>query len=55
MPEAKKLDEIGYDEMLELASYGAKMHPRSIELGALYNIPILVASSFGETNGTLIH
>ncbi len=55
VPEAKKLDEIGYDEMLELASYGAKMHPRSIELGALYNIPILVASSFGETNGTLIH
>ena len=55
VPEARKLDEIGYDEMLELASYGAKMHPRSIELGALYNIPILVASSFGETNGTLIH
>lgn len=53
--EARKLKEIGYDEMLELASYGAKMHPRSIELGAVYNIPILVASSFTEGTGTLIH
>ena len=55
VPEARKLKEIGYDEMLELASYGAKMHPRSIELGAVYNIPILVASSFTESVGTLIH
>ncbi|PKB65500.1 MAG: aspartate kinase [SAR202 cluster bacterium Io17-Chloro-G3] len=52
---ARKLKEIGYDEMLELASYGAKMHPRSIELGAVYNIPILVVSSFTEGTGTLIH
>jgi aspartate kinase len=52
---ARKLKEIGYDEMLELANYGAKMHPRSIELGAVYNIPILVASSFTEGTGTLIH
>ena len=43
------------EEMLELASYGAKMHPRSIELGAMYNIPILVTSSFTDTPGTLIH
>ena len=54
-PEARKLAEIGYDEMLELASYGAKMHPRSIELGAAYNVPIYVASSFSDTAGTLIH
>ena len=33
VPRARKLSEIGYEEMLELASYGAKMHPRSIELG----------------------
>ena len=46
---------IGYQEMLELASYGAKMHPRSIELGAAFQIPIYVASSFKETQGTLIH
>jgi aspartate kinase len=55
VPEARKLREIGYEEMLELASYGAKMHPRSIELGAVYNVPIYVASSFVDTPGTLIH
>lgn len=55
VPEARKLDEIGYEEMLELAAHGAKMNPRSIELGALYNVPILVASSFSDAPGTLIH
>ena len=52
---ARKLDEIGYQEMLEMASYGAKMHPRSIELGSAFNVAIYVASSFGESTGTLIH
>ena len=55
VPEARKMADIGYQEMLELASYGAKMHPRSIELGAAFQIPIYVASSFKETQGTLIH
>ena len=55
VPEARLLEEIDYEEMLELASYGAKMHPRSIELGAMYDIPILVTSSFTDTPGTLIH
>ena len=55
VPEARKLDEIGYEEMLELANYGAKMHPRSIELAAVYKVPIYVASSFTRTTGTLIH
>jgi aspartate kinase len=56
VPEAKKLDEIGYEEMLELASYGAKvMHPRAVELGELFNMPIMVASSFTDSPGTLIH
>ena len=56
VPEALKLDEIRYDEMLEMASYGAKvMHPRAIELGELFNVPILVASSFTQNPGTLIH
>jgi len=55
VPDARKLDEIGYDEMLELANYGAKMHPRSIELGSVYRVPIYVASSFNQTRGTLIH
>ncbi|MBE0415425.1 MAG: aspartate kinase, partial [Dehalococcoidia bacterium] len=56
VPEARKVNEIGYEEMLELASYGAKvLHPRAVELGELFNIPILVASSFTECPGTLIH
>ena len=56
IPEARLLKEIGYEEMLELATYGAKvMHPRAVELGALFNIPILVASSFTQNLGTLIH
>ena len=55
VPEARKLSEIGYDEMLELANYGAKMHPRSIELGAVFQVPIYVASSFNDSSGTLIH
>lgn len=55
VPKARKLDEIGFEEMLELASYGAKMNPRSIEMGMHYNVPILVASSFTDASGTLIH
>jgi aspartate kinase len=55
VPKARRLSEINYEEMLELANYGAKMHPRSIELGAVYGIPILVTSSFSEGPGTLIH
>jgi aspartate kinase len=55
VPTARKMTELGYEEMLELASYGAKMHPRSIELGAWYRVPILVASSMHEVPGTLIH
>ncbi len=56
IPEARRLAEIGYDEMLEMATYGAKvMHPRAVEVGELYNIPILVASSFTNNPGTLIH
>ena len=54
-PGARKLDEVGYEEMLELASLGAKMHPRSIELGGVYRVPIYVASSFTDAPGTLIH
>ena len=56
IPEARRLAEIGYEEMVELATYGAKVvHPRAIELGELFNIPILVASSFTQNPGTLIH
>jgi aspartate kinase len=53
---ARKLAEIGYEEMLELAQLGARvMHPRAVELGELYDMPIQVASSFSEVPGTLIH
>ena len=52
---ARKLMEIGYEEMLEMAVLGAKMNPRSIEIAALHNVTLLVASSFQDTPGTLIH
>ncbi len=56
VPEAEKLNEIGYEEMLELATYGARvMHPRAVELGELFSLPIQVASSFNQSPGTLIH
>jgi aspartate kinase len=56
VPDARKLRDISYEEMLELASKGAKvMAPRAVELGAVYNIPILVAHSSRDEPGTLIH
>ena len=55
VPKARKLPEIGYEEMLELASSGAGvMHSRAVELGEIYNIPILVAASFNHNPGTMI-
>ena len=55
IPEARRLKDIGYEEMLELASYGARvMHNRAVELGELYSVPILVASSFTDSPGTLV-
>ena len=56
VPRARRLAELGYDEMLEMATYGAKvLHARAVELGELFHVPILVASSFAEVPGTLIH
>ncbi|MCX8277577.1 MAG: aspartate kinase [Dehalococcoidia bacterium] len=52
---ARKLAEISFQEMLEMAVLGAKMNPRSIELGAVYDMPVYVASSFSYESGTLIH
>jgi aspartate kinase len=53
--EAKKLKEIDYEEMLELASLGAQvMHSRSIELGQKYKIPIYVGLSNSDIRGTKI-
>ena len=56
VPGASKLAELRYDEMLEMASYGARvLHSRAVELGELFNMPVLVASSFTDAPGTLIH
>ena len=53
--EAKKLDVISYEEMMEMASLGAGvMEPRAIEIGCKYNIPIYVASSINDVGGNYI-
>jgi len=55
VPEARKLNKISYDEMLEMASLGAGvLHPRSVELGLKYGIPIHVRSSFNDNPGTIV-
>ncbi len=52
---ARKLTHIRYDEMLELAAVGARvMHPRAVEIGELYRVPIHVRSSFHDGVGTMI-
>ena len=54
---ARRIDVIDYEEMVELASSGAQvMHPRAVEIGARYNVPIRVLSSFRDDGdmGTLI-
>src|SRR5439155_1835028 len=55
VPEARKLDELSYDEMLELASAGAGvMHSRSIEFASKFDVPVQVRSSFSDAEGTWI-
>jgi aspartate kinase len=55
-PKAKLLDEIDYEEMLELAQQGARvLAPRAVEMAEVYRVPIVVRSSFNESAGTLIH
>ena len=52
---ARKLDRIAYDEMLEMASLGAKvLQIRSVEFAKKYNVPIHVRSSFHEEEGTMV-
>jgi aspartate kinase len=52
---ARKLSHIEYSEMLELAAVGARvMHPRAVEIGELYGVPIHVRSSFHDGVGTMI-
>jgi len=55
VPEARKIDRISFDEMLELASLGAGvMHSRSIEFAKKYGVPIHVRSSFKPDEGSWI-
>ncbi len=55
VPEARKLAEISYDEMLELATLGAQvLHNRSVEMAKKYNVPLEVLSSLVEKPGTVI-
>lgn len=53
VPDARKMDEISYDEMLELASLGAKvLHCRSVEIAKKYNVKLVVRSSMTDAEGT---
>ncbi len=55
VPEARKLMKISYEEMLELASLGAKvLQTRSVEFAMKYNVPVVVRSSFNDNPGTLV-
>jgi aspartate kinase len=55
VPAARKLEKISYEEMLELASLGAKvLQSRSVEFAMKYNVPVVVRSSFNDNPGTLV-
>lgn len=55
VPEAKKLNKISYEEMLELASLGAKvLQTRSVEFAKKYDVPVVVRSSFSDNPGTFV-
>lgn len=55
VPTARKLEEITYDEMLELATLGAKvLHNRSVELAKKYGVQLIVRSSLSTAEGTVI-
>ncbi|MEC7991932.1 MAG: aspartate kinase [Pseudomonadota bacterium] len=53
--DARRLDQVTFEEMLELASLGSKvLHPRSVEFAGRYKVPLRVLSTFQEGPGTLI-
>ncbi|MDJ0726846.1 MAG: aspartate kinase [Prochloraceae cyanobacterium] len=55
VPDARLMPEITCDEMLELASVGAKvLHPRAVEIARNYGVPLVVRSSFDESPGTRV-
>ncbi len=52
---ARKIDKIAYEEMLEMASLGAKvLYTRAVEFAMRYHVPIIVRSSFNDNEGTLV-
>ncbi len=52
---ASKIDEISYEEVLEMASTGAKvLHPRSVEMAEKFKVPLVVRSSYNYNEGTII-
>lgn len=54
-PDARKISKISYDEMLEMASMGAKvLQIRSVEFAKKYHVPVMVKSTFSENSGTLV-
>ncbi|MBI1910331.1 MAG: aspartate kinase [Deltaproteobacteria bacterium] len=54
-PKARRLDRVAYEEMLEMASQGAKvLQIRSVEMAAKYTVPLWVKSSFNNEKGTLV-
>lgn len=56
LPEAVKLKEVSYDEMLDISNEGAKvLHNRCVELGKKFNIPIVAKSTFKEDEGTIVN
>jgi len=55
VPEARKIPRLSYDEMLELASLGAKvLHNRSVEIARRFNVPVHVRSSFNWNEGSRV-
>jgi aspartate kinase len=55
VPRARKMKKVSYEEMLELASLGAKvLQTRSVEFAMKYNVPVVVRSSFNDNPGTLV-
>ncbi len=55
VPEARKMEKISYEEMLEMASLGAKvLQSRSVEFAMKYEVPVVVRSSFSDNPGTLV-
>ncbi len=55
VPEARRLDKISFEEMLEMASLGAKvLQTRSVEFAMKYKVPVMVKSTFTDSGGTLV-